>query len=357
MNRKEKLEVRSSKFENGSPVSASKSSPFDFPIYNLRVNTRHAFTLLELLVSMGVLALLVLLFARLLSSAASITTLGHKRMDTDSQARQLLDRVAVDFAQMVKRTDVSYYLKAGGNNMTDPSGTTGINDRMAFFSTVTGYYPTSSNQSPLSLVAYRINSDSTSSSYNKMERMGKGLIWDGVSSSYIPIVFLNPPSYNNGQTINSLWNSATVSGTADTDYERVGPQVLRFEYYYLLSYVPAAGGLLRAFPPNWTSVAPINVSANIKDVAAIVVAIAVLDPRSKVLLTDSQIATLAGRLVDFDYSNAGGWVPGQLLSTWQTALNSIMDPNSPNFDQTMPRQAIQGVRLYERYFYLPPTSP
>ena len=64
------------------------------------------FTLAELLVTVGVLALLVLLFTQLLNSAASITTLGHKRMDADSQARQLLDRMAIDFAQLVKRSNL-----------------------------------------------------------------------------------------------------------------------------------------------------------------------------------------------------------------------------------------------------------
>src|SRR6266496_5595065 len=64
------------------------------------------FTLAELLVTVGVLVLLVLLFTQLLNSAATITTLGHKQMDADSQARQLLDRMAIDFAQMVKRSDV-----------------------------------------------------------------------------------------------------------------------------------------------------------------------------------------------------------------------------------------------------------
>ena len=34
---------------------------------------------------------------------------------------------------------------------------------------------------------------------------------------------------------------------------------------------------------------------------------------------------------------------GELLSTWQTALDGITD---------MPRPAISGIRLYERYFYL-----
>src|SRR5947207_3195426 len=63
-----------------------------------------AFTLAELLVTVGVLVLLVLLFTQLLNSAATITTLGHKKMDTDSQTRQLLDRMAVDFAQSEEHT-------------------------------------------------------------------------------------------------------------------------------------------------------------------------------------------------------------------------------------------------------------
>ena len=69
------------------------------------------FTLAELLVTMSVLVLLVLLFTQLLNSAATTMTLGNKRMDADSQARQLLDRMAIDFDQMLKRTDVSYYVK------------------------------------------------------------------------------------------------------------------------------------------------------------------------------------------------------------------------------------------------------
>ena len=70
------------------------------------------FTLAELLVTLGVLVVLVLLFAQLLKSAATVTTLGHKQMDADSQARELLDRMAVDVMQMVKRSDVYYHLKA-----------------------------------------------------------------------------------------------------------------------------------------------------------------------------------------------------------------------------------------------------
>ena len=69
------------------------------------------FTLAELVVTLGVLVVLVLLATQLLKSAATVTTLGHKQMDADSQARQLLDRMTIDFAQLVKRNDLDFFAK------------------------------------------------------------------------------------------------------------------------------------------------------------------------------------------------------------------------------------------------------
>src|SRR6266478_1087172 len=115
------------------------------------------FTLAELLVSIGVLVALVLLFTQLINSAATVTILGNKRMDADSEARQVLDRMSVDFAQMVKLSDVDYYVKLANQQQQH-------NDQIAFYSAVPGYNPSSAAQSPVSLVAYRVNSDTSSSS-------------------------------------------------------------------------------------------------------------------------------------------------------------------------------------------------
>jgi hypothetical protein len=279
----------------------------------------HAFTLAELLVTMGVLVLLVLLFTQLLNSAASITTLGHKQMDADSQARQLLDRMAVDFAQLVKRSDVDFF----GKRTVAPNSVGGPmagNDRIAFYSAVPGYYPSTSHQSPLSLVAYRINSDSTSSSHNRLERMGKGLLWNAAMPTLPPIVFMP-------LRISDTWAAATSSSASDPDYERIGPQVFRFEYCYLLT----SGNLSISPPPN------------ISGIAAFVVDIATIDPQSKVLLTNTQIASLAGQLADYSAS----MVPGQLRNNWQNTINA---------NTTLPRPALSGVRLYERFFYLSPPT-
>jgi Tfp pilus assembly protein PilE len=278
-----------------------------------------AFTIVELLVSIAVLVVLVLLVSQLFSYAASITTSGNKRMTAEAQLRPLFDRMAVDFSQMIKRPDIDYYLKS-------PSSVQSGNDQLAFYSTVSGYYPASGSQSPISLVAYRINSTSSSTSFNKLERMSKGLVWNGVSTTDTPVVFLP-------FTIATTWPAAT-NGNVDSDYEMVAPYVFRFEYYYLLK-----NGSFSVTP--WDTSSGHTTVSGMQDVAAISVAIAAIDPKSRALISDSQLTTLATRLSDFSAS----MTQGDLLTQWQTALDGTTD---------MSRPSIQSVRIYERSFYLLP---
>ena len=70
-----------------------------------------AFTLAELLVSMVVVVIIVLLGTQLMTSTTAITRAAHKYADTDTQARAVFDRMALDFAQMLNRTDIDYYIK------------------------------------------------------------------------------------------------------------------------------------------------------------------------------------------------------------------------------------------------------
>src|SRR5580765_2190827 len=131
----------------------------------VRAKAHRAFTLAEMLVSIAVLTLVVLFVAQLMKSATTITSLGNKRVDADTQARMLFDRMAVDFNQMLKRNDVSYWVKTASN--PEPG-----NDQIAFFSAVPGNNSTvtTTMNSRFSLVAYRVNTDPTSASYNKLER-------------------------------------------------------------------------------------------------------------------------------------------------------------------------------------------
>jgi len=285
--------------------------------------SNNAFTIVELLVSVALLVVLVLLVSRLFSFAAIIATSGSKRMDAEAQTRPLFERLAVDFSGMVKRSDLDFF----GKNTAAPNSAGGSmagNDQIAFYSAVTGYYPSSGSQSPVSLIAYRVNGQ------NKLERVAKGLLWNGVSASSTPVVFL--PS-----TIAGSWASATdltAAPSPDPDTDLIAPYVFRFEYYYLLK-----NGNLTATP--WDTSAGHGSVTGLQDVAAISVCIAAIDPKSRVLISDAQLTTLVGRLPDF----ATSMRPGGLMSQWQAALDASTD---------IPRPAVSAIRIYERYFHLLP---
>ena len=371
--------------ETNAAAGAAGKSRCDVPtIYtprtaHTRAKRTAAFTLTELVVSVGVLVLLVFVATQLINSAATVTTVGHKQMDADSQARQVLDRMAIDFAQMVKRADVDYYVKSSAT--PPPTGVRNLlfpgNDRIAFYSTAPGYYPSTGSRSPLSLVSYRVNAQ------NKLERLGKGLVWNGVlptdTPPNSPVVFMPipiaspipvvefatptptvtpPPAWPNVDNLNA-------TPTPDPSTEVVGPQVFRFEYYYLLRGQVVSGTTYNPIFTDtpWdtrinsccaTTGSPVcchTAPRGMQDVAAVVVDIAVIDPKSKVLLdavdpTGAKLMRLNGAdgspplLVDF----AAGMVPGQLLANWRTAI----DANTIG----LPPLAISGIRVYERYFYL-----
>jgi prepilin-type N-terminal cleavage/methylation domain-containing protein len=235
-----------------------------FPIVNAARNS-NAFTLIELLISLAVTAIIILMVAQLMNSTTAVARTGNKHIDTDTQARAVLDRMGQDFAKMLKRTDVDYYVKAPigyknpkahGNGLKLKTGEPG-NDSIAFFSQAgkdAGYYPSVGSQSPVSLVAYRVNAGTTTSaSYLRLERMGKGLLWNGVnngtsSSSPYPIVFSpGQVAAGTGPWAGDWYaaiNNDNSAKSTDSAYETIGPNVFRFEYYYLLKDGSIVLGLL-----------------------------------------------------------------------------------------------------------------
>jgi len=339
-------------------VSAATPKPVQtkrLPLQLKKCGRRRGFTLVELLVSVAVIVLLVLLATQLLNSAATITTLGHKQMDADSQGRQVLDRLALDFAQMVKRSDVDYVVKssavAPSRSVLQPG-----NDWIAFYSTVPGYYqtgPSTTRNSPISLISYRVNSQ------NKLERMGKGLVWNAVSTTDTPVLFLPVPLASPLPTPElpspippsplptPAWPQTQNMTTDWNDSEVMGPQVFRFEYYYLLTNGTSSG---IPWDTNLSLVPPHTGVRGMQDISAIVVDIAVIDAKSRVLVADAQLAALNGSLgsppVLVDYG--AGMSPGQLLIQWRAAL----DTNATG----LPQPAISGIRVYERRFYLSPPT-
>jgi prepilin-type N-terminal cleavage/methylation domain-containing protein len=327
-----------------------------------------AFTLVEMMVSMAVLALLIAMIGQLLNSTLSVSIQGNKRMDGDEQARAVFDRMAVDFAQIVKRPDVDYFLK---DSVTTQAATPAINDQLAFYSQVPGYNSASTasmEQSPVSLVAYRITSNSSSQYYNQLERFGYGLAWNGVSGTELPLIFSiasttfsnNQVSPNPQNTISANWPNATwpYLGAAGTgvdpsyaDEELVGPDVFRMEYYYILRGQTINGvtlpSQLSAIPWYTNVLAPFTNHSSVnglQDVAAITVVIAVIDPKSRALVTNAQLVTLAGHMQDFSSSMK----PGDLEDDWQSAISAAAGTSISLI-------AASSIRVYRRDFYLPQT--
>jgi hypothetical protein len=339
------------------------------------MRTRDAFTLMELLISCAVLVMVILMVAQLMTNAAATARTGNKHIDTDTQARIVLDRMAVDFGKMLKRTDLDYYVKgpagyrnpnAHGKGLKLKSGQLG-NDQIAFFSEVPGYYP-SGSQSPFSLVAYRIDNNPNSATYLQLQRMGKGLLWNGVNNgtnpnSPYPIVFttgqINASCTNpcpcNGTTgpWAGPWSAAICDSNSDPDYETIGPGVFRFEYYYLLKDGTIKDCPSIDCPTSWKFTQTVSANLNaFSDVEAIAVVIAVIDPASRALVFPNALFNLMSDMADFKNANGlgvGAQKVGDVENNWNLAVQSAASTGTAG-GSPFPPAAASAVRIYNRYF-------
>jgi hypothetical protein len=352
------------------------------------------FTLAEVLVSVFVLVLLTFMFTQLMTSATGITRTHHKQLDTDTQARVVLDRMALDFAQMIKRTDVDYYVKqriykghGNGHGCGQGKHNDQTSDQIAFYSHVPAYNPdpstySTTKQSPISLIAYRVNEGNDPARYGRLERMSKGLLWNGVanatnSNAIYPIVFqtgqIDSSCTGNSCPCNgtvgpwaNAWSAAicNTNNSSDPDYEIIGPGVFRFEYYYILK-----NGRVTDWPwdrfdlPNQLSITnPINIG--LSQIEAIGVSIAVIDPQSCALIqqaaaantTYGDILDLAAELPDFKNTCGRGGgnqkSVGDLEDQWNGILQTVAQTGQTPQGKLIPPEAVKGIQVYNRYFDL-----
>lgn len=291
-----------------------------------------AFTLVELLVATVVLALLIATVAQLTNNATTVITNSRKHMDADSQARLVFDRIANDLSRMLKRKDVDYYFdKSAGN------------DRFFFYSEAPAYFSNGSNKSPVSLIGYRINSSL------QLERLGKGLAWDGAATGSSPgsVLFLTYPAASPppaagptpypASTISGNWPDVVSDSSTDPDFHVIGEQVYRMEFCYLLK-----SGVLS----NTPYIAPNTTINGFQDVSAIVVALAILDSSSQAPITDT--SKMVGALSDLSDAELVATPAKTLAQTWLNAVDSESFAKTSGIHQAAAAQ----VRIYQRYFYL-----
>lgn len=264
-----------------------------------------AFTLVEILVAVAVLMMLVVLVAQMVGSASQLTAAGHKRMDADDEARMVMDRIAADLAGMPKHPDLNILL------VNKPG-----NDELYFLSRAPGY---GSNSSGLTLVGYRVSSSG-------FQRVGKGLTWDDVA-------FTNP----------------SISSLGESDYHTIAPSLFRMEYALLMkpgssnydtSGINLTGSNSLTAP---TYLKTNSIGQALKDVAAIQVAIAVLDQNSRKIVSQSSLTDLANNTAQFpDFTADGTATSGVGFGQWISNAPKAISPPA----------AASQIRVYQRYFPL-----
>ena len=279
-----------------------------------RPGTGRAFTLVELLVALAVFALVaVMLFQIVLFTGRAITA-DNARLDAAAQARQFFDRLGADLAARPRRLDL------GGlwfQKNDDPSNHAGVNDAIQFYSQTAGYHATRQ----LSLVSYRVGSAPAGAGQVSgavcLERAAEGTVWTG-SQPQVVFLPLSAPAV------------AATPTPAASNYDVLSGGIFRLEI----------GFLLNTGTFNNTPSTSLGTNMHYSGVTGLVVAVAVLDARSRRLLSDAQLTALAGLFKDCP-------AKADPVSSWNAALKDSA------FAPGVPRAVMQNLRCYQRIFCLP----
>ena len=309
------------------------------------------FSLIEILVGMLVLLILMALVASMMGTASRLTDTTNRNIDATSEAEEVLDRIGQDMAGMVIRPDIDQYF------LNSPA-----NDEMFVYSQTPGYFDSSTaaaQQSSVSLIGYRISTSANPSLTPALERVAQGLTWSGADN--FPFLIF-PPRKSVTQSLTATsgtiplqWGG--VVNDADTTpsfWHTVGSQVFRLEICYQLrdgSYTltpPTPSAPPPASTGTSSPIAPVPGSIN--DTTGLVVAIAVLDSKSRQIVPAANWKTLIAALPDVTQNDLSS-APAQLMeSSWKAKLNQ------PAFVATagVPLAAAAQIHVFQRYYALDP---
>jgi prepilin-type N-terminal cleavage/methylation domain-containing protein len=318
-----------------------------------RAAFRRGFTLTEMLVAIGVMLILLAIIFNMMGVAFRLTDTTSRSADSSIAAREVLDRIGKDVTGMLIRPDIDqYYVNAVGN------------DKMFFYSYVTGYFTSTASlqQGPVSLVGYRISTSANASLPPQLERLTQGIPWTGTGS--LPALpFLVFPAQTSTtpvaavatSTIPSVWNVIVNDpDTAPSFWHTIGSQVFRFEVCYQLrdgSFTQTAPTPSTPPPLSTSTTSPVPpVAGSINDTIGFVVAIAVLDAKSRQIVQASSWPHLIAALPDPTAQNLSASPPLLMDSIWNSQINQTTFAQTAN----IPATAAQEVRVYQRYYPLNP---
>ena len=276
------------------------------------------FTLLELLVSLVVLVMLVALMLQMVGGTASVSSSNKRRLDLDAEARSVFDRMGADISGMVIRPDVDALFLG---QPQEGGGGQDHNDQFYFYAHAPGYSESVTGLSPLSLIGYRVNN-------LVLERLGASRQWDSLP-------FLTPGSVTTGIDPASL---NLCLGDATNTFHVVAPSVFRMELGLLMKPGTTNGDGTVNLPNSYARLTdPANPRHGLANVAAVVVALGLLDRESRQAVTPSQLSNITAILSE---SSTNGGIP---LTLWETNIATRSD---------VPPIIRNRARFYIRHFPL-----
>jgi len=299
-----------------------------------------AFTLVELLVAISVLAVLMSLVLQLMGSATRLTSTSRQASDSDTEARYALNQIASDLVHRIRRQDVSAYVdkKAG-------------NDRFFLFSETPGYAP---NLDPalvgnISLVGYRVYEEPKRF---VLQRYARALPMGNSAPGEKPMPYVlisqppNPAPIPTTTLSGAFPTIASDDTSEDNFYQTIAENVVRMEVCLIKksSVIAPDGDQVKAAAVMLSDdeIQPELDQYGFTRIQSIVITIAIMDPQNMVRTNTETVKTFFGSdTFDGKPSADGIKLP---LETWNRELVSQSNK--------LARPILNGVRFYQRIINL-----
>lgn len=303
----------------------------------MRKNPRsRAFTLLEILIGVAILAILGLLIAQLITVTTRATRMSNVGIDAASQARLAFDRIGLDLAALVRRSDVDF---VAGNSLS-----AGPPYPLMFLSEVTSPGIASTNNRGVSLVGYQINTTADSTKPSLL-RGSVPLSWTGANSHGVT-----------GRQTNGLpenLNSASIA-LAAADFDVLAPAVIRTAIGFQLypsgediglangTTVKARGQVVYSPPILYDNAGQASAQIDRSQISSLIVGIVAMDPEIIKQVDASQVSALAASFpLPLD-----GELP---VSEWAPICDNVSA-----LPASVPLPARQSLRVFQRAFPITP---
>jgi type II secretory pathway pseudopilin PulG len=267
---------------------------------------RGAFSLVEVLVAMAVFLFMAVMVASITDGVSRIVGQSQRRMSVDGGARQSLSRISADFSRAIIRSDLPFRIEKKSGN-----------DGLMFFAAAEGY----SAGRGITMLGYQVASEG-------LQRGAEAKTWTSNGSSALSFT-----------SVTNATVSSSYLSIDSANYEILESDIFRMEFAFLMGNGTINGAVgtnsgSTTYIANFASTAR---TASSNAIRAVIVTVAAVDSRARLLMSPSEYGQLADKFSDP--------LPGSdPLTTWQE--------NFTNSAVVLSQPAREGIRIYQRYIYI-----